>query len=141
MEPTYPWKVIFLPGQQRRKHSRMSRKGPRSQKSRETVTWRSQKNRKQRNQNSQEGNLTARIRRNWSWTALTMKILQNLPLRMLQLPGRTARKNISRISVCIPAMALKILWRSAAGKTWMKPMAGKLIPLRSDPVIILPDFM
>ena len=144
MEPTYPWKVIFLPGQQRRKHSRMSRKGQRSQKSRETVTWRSPKNRKQRNQkmrNPQRGNLTARIRRNWSWTALTMKILQNLPLRMLHLPGRTVRKNISRISVCIPAMALRILWRSAAGKIWMKLMAGKPIPLRSDPVIILPDFM
>ena len=51
------------------------------------------------------------------------------------------RKNISRISVCIPAMALRILWRSAAGKIWMKLMAGKPIPLRSDPVIILPDFM
>ena len=144
MEPTYPWKVIFLPGQQRRKHSRMSRKGPRSQKSRERVTWRLQKNRKQSNQkmrNSQRGNLTARIRRNWSWTALTMKILQNLPLRMLHLLGRTVRKNISRISVCIPAMALRILWRSAAGKIWMKLMVGKPIPLRSDPVIILPDFM
>lgn len=84
----------------------MSRKGSRSQKSRETVTWKSQKNRKQSNQkmrNSQRGNLTARIRRNWSWTALTMKILQNLPLRMLHLPGRTVRKNISGISVCIPA--------------------------------------
>lgn len=42
--------------------------------------------------------------------------LQNLPLRMLHLPGRTVRKNISRISVCIPAMALRILWRSAAGR-------------------------
>lgn len=64
-----------------------------------------------------------------------------LTLRMLHLPGRTVRKNISRISVCIPAMALRILWRSAAGKIWMKLMAGKPIPLRSDPVIILPDFM
>ena len=55
--------------------------------------------------------------------------------------GENSRKNISRISVCIPAMALRILWRSAAGKIWMKLMAGKPIPLRSDPVIILPDFM
>lgn len=55
--------------------------------------------------------------------------------------SRRIEAKAERSSVCIPAMALRILWRSAAGKIWMKLMAGKPIPLRSDPVIILPDFM
>lgn len=56
--------------------------------------------------------------------------------------GENSTERISQGSQCVFRLwRLRILWRSAAGKIWMKLMAGKPIPLRSDPVIILPDFM